>query len=209
MADTQDVDTLKRRGRRRLVGAIALVLLAVIVLPMVFDQGPKQTLTTVNIRIPREDEGAPLPKPAPPAPPAVPAESKGPETSGSDASKVDAGSRIPAAAAPEAQAKGEPSGTPPRQAALDAERAKAEAALANVEFVVPVAAFSGADRVKKLTSRLAAAKIPYYTEPVSTASGQVTRVRAGPFGNRQAADQAREKLKRLGLSPGNVAQRSE
>ena len=38
MADTTtDVKTLKRRGRRRLVGAVALVLAAVIVLPMVFD----------------------------------------------------------------------------------------------------------------------------------------------------------------------------
>jgi DedD protein len=37
MAEDQDVNTLKRRGRRRLVGAIALVLAAVIVLPMVFD----------------------------------------------------------------------------------------------------------------------------------------------------------------------------
>jgi DedD protein len=209
MTDTQDVDTLKRRGRRRLVGAIALVLLAVIVLPMVFDQGPKQTLTTVNIRIPREDEGAPLPKPAPLAPPAAPAGSKSPDAPATDASKADAGSRTPAGATPESEAKGETSAAQPRQAALDAERAKAEAALANVEFMVPVAAFSGADRVRKLTGRLAAAKIPYYTEPVSTASGQVTRVRAGPFGSRQAADQARDKLKRLGLSPGNVAQRSE
>ena len=31
--EQQDVETLKRRGRRRLVGAVALVLLAVIVLP--------------------------------------------------------------------------------------------------------------------------------------------------------------------------------
>ena len=37
----QDVETLKRRGRRRLVGAVALVLLAVIVLPMVFDPEPR------------------------------------------------------------------------------------------------------------------------------------------------------------------------
>ena len=34
MADNEDVNTLKRRGRRRLVGAIALVLAAVIVLAL-------------------------------------------------------------------------------------------------------------------------------------------------------------------------------
>ena len=41
--EQQDVETLKRRGRRRLVGAVALVLAAVIVLPMVFDPEPRGT----------------------------------------------------------------------------------------------------------------------------------------------------------------------
>ena len=62
----QDVETLKRRGRRRLVGAIALVLAAVIVLPMVFDPEPRPAAPTVSVRIPGEDE-APF-KPKPPAP---------------------------------------------------------------------------------------------------------------------------------------------
>ena len=58
MAEAQDVDTLKRRGRRRLVGAVALVLLAVIVLPMVFDPEPRETATPVSVRIPGENETA-------------------------------------------------------------------------------------------------------------------------------------------------------
>ena len=63
--EQQDVETLKRRGRRRLVGAVALVLLAVIVLPMVFDPEPKSTLAPVSVRIPGENEAPPFaPKPA-------------------------------------------------------------------------------------------------------------------------------------------------
>ena len=58
----QDVDTLKRRGRRRLVGAIALVLLAVIILPMVFDPEPKPVNPPVSVRIPGEDEAPFKPK---------------------------------------------------------------------------------------------------------------------------------------------------
>src|SRR3954463_9165432 len=58
----QDVSTLQKRGRRRLVGAIALVLLAVIILPMVFDPEPKQTTPPVNIRIPSEEGTAFTPK---------------------------------------------------------------------------------------------------------------------------------------------------
>jgi len=192
MADTEDVDTLKRRGRRRLVGAIALVLAAVIVLPMVFDQEPRQTPTTVNIRIPREDAGTFTPKTARTPPAAAPAGKKGPEAS-----------------APVTAAPAKPSEAAGPKPASERERERAEAALANVEFVVPVAALSSSDRVKSLTGKLAAAKIPYYTEPVSTASGRVTRVRAGPFGSRDAAERARARLERLGLKPGSVTQRSE
>src|SRR5687767_721599 len=59
----QDVDTLKRRGRRRLVGAVALVLLAVIVLPMVFDPEPRPPAPPVSVRIPGEDDTPFKPRP--------------------------------------------------------------------------------------------------------------------------------------------------
>src|SRR5258706_6178629 len=68
MAEAQDVETLKRRGRRRLVGAVALVLAAVIVLPMVFDPEPKRADVAVNVRIPGENETQFVPKVAPKAP---------------------------------------------------------------------------------------------------------------------------------------------
>src|SRR5471030_2159277 len=68
MADNDDVNTLKRRGRRRLVGAIALVLLAVIVLPMVFDSEPKGSAPPVSVRIPGEDDAAFAPKVTPKSP---------------------------------------------------------------------------------------------------------------------------------------------
>src|SRR6185312_16822483 len=68
MADNEDVNTLKRRGRRRLVGAIALVLLAVIVLPMVFDSEPRVTPPPVSVRVPSEDESGFTPKVTPKAP---------------------------------------------------------------------------------------------------------------------------------------------
>src|SRR5258708_24318703 len=66
----QDVETLKRRGRRRLVGAVALVLAAVVVLPMVFDPEPKSTQTPVTVRIPAANEAPPFaPNAAPKATP--------------------------------------------------------------------------------------------------------------------------------------------
>lgn len=46
---------LQKRARRRLVGAVALALLAVIVLPMVMDQEPKPSHQDIQISIPSLD----------------------------------------------------------------------------------------------------------------------------------------------------------
>jgi DedD protein len=185
MAESQDVNTLKRRGRRRLVGAIALVLLAVIVLPWIFDPQPRQT-PPVSVRIPSQDEAPFTPKPVPKAPP-PPVEAAKP-----------APAPEPPPAKPEAPAK-------PASAPAAAERARAEAALANAQFIVPVGAYADPAAV---LGKLKAAKLPYYTEPVAAAKGTVTRVRAGPFATRDAAERAHKQLRSLGFTPGNVASRS-
>ena len=214
MAESQDVDTLRRRGRRRLVGAIALVLLAVIVLPMVFDQQPKQT-TPVNVRIPSEDEGGLSPKVAPqPAAPSSPAPA--PTGRALESASASASASAPAAtgesgkpeAAPQRPIapKSEAAGSGHAVAKADgAQRARAEAARADKEFVVPVAALAEQDKVRLLTARLRAAKLPYYTEAIETKKGKVTRVRVGPFTSREAAERALAKLEKLGLKPGPVA----
>src|SRR5438874_5160463 len=139
--EQQDVETLKRRGRRRLLGAVALVLLAVIVLPMVFDPEPKSTQTPVTVRIPAENEAPPF---APKAAPKV----------------------APNAAPQAAPATQLPTG----------------------EYVIQVGAFA---RPEAVIAKLSGAKVPYYTEPMP---GNLTRVRAGPFASREAADQALGKL---------------
>ena len=145
--EQQDVETLKRRGRRRLVGAVALVLAAVIVLPMVFDPEPRGTAPAVGVRIPAEDATPFTPKPAP--------------------------------------KKAEPV-------------KKAEPAKTSEEFVVQVGAFSNPQTA---ISKLQSAKVPHYTEPMQ---GNLTRVRAGPFATREAAEKALEQLKGLGFQPGTV-----
>ena len=142
--EQQDVETLKRRGRRRLVGAVALVLAAVIVLPMVFDPEPPGA-PPVSVRIPAEDETAFAPK-------------------------------------------------------LPAKKAAAEPA--KEEYVVPVGAFANPQTV---IAKLDGAKVPYYTEQIQK---NLTRVRAGPFATRDAAEKALEQLKALGLKPGTVASKS-
>jgi DedD protein len=51
----QDPSALRRRARRRLVGAIAIALTAVVVVPMLFDPDPKPLGSDVDIRIPAQE----------------------------------------------------------------------------------------------------------------------------------------------------------
>jgi len=187
MAESRDVNALKRRGRRRLVGAIALVLLAVIVLPWIFDPQPRQT-PPVSVRIPSRDETPFTPKPVP-KPPTPPAEVAKP---------------APVAEPAPAAKPAPPPVAKPAPAPVPAERARAEAALANAQFMVPVGAYADPAGV---VGKLKAAKLPYFIEPVATAKGTVVRVRAGPFASRDAADKALKQLKGLGFTPGNVTER--
>lgn len=152
--EQQDVETLKRRGRRRLIGAVALALAAVIVLPMVFDPEPRGT-PTVSVRIPAENETPFTPK--------LPAKKAEPPK------KAEAATPAPAPAE---------------------------------QYVVQVGAFVNPQGV---TAKLDSAKLPYYTEVVGDSrTGNLTRVRAGPFATRDDAQKALEQLKALGFRPGAV-----
>ena len=57
MAEAPDinVDDLRRRARRRLLGAIVLALAAAIIVPMLFEGEPKPLGEDVSVRIPPED----------------------------------------------------------------------------------------------------------------------------------------------------------
>ena len=205
MAESQDVDTLKRRGRRRLVGAVALVLLAVIVLPMLFDPEPRRPAPPVSVRIPGEDESGFAPKLAAKPAPAKKKEAAAPQAPAPAEKKAEAQAKPEPKAAAEARPEPAAAEAKPETKTAQAERARAEAALADAQYVIPVGAFANASPV---TARLAAAKLPYYTEAVATAKGTVTRVRAGPFASKDAADQAVQKLKGLGFKPGSVTAKS-
>ncbi len=222
MAENQDVNMLKRRGRRRLVGAVALVLAAVIVLPMVFDSEPKGSAPPVSVRIPGEDDTGFTPKVTPKSPalpeqkPAEKAAEKAVEKAVEKVAEK-APEAVPEKVAPPPPAekpapkievtvtKGTVKPAPPPVA----EQKRAEAALAGAtggeQFVVPAGAYADpTDVVEKLKE----AKIPYYTESLAIKNGAVTRVRAGPFASREAAEKVLQQLKGLGLKPGNVATKS-
>jgi DedD protein len=230
---------LKKRARRRLVGAIVLVTAVAVVLPMVLDSEPRPVSQNVDIQIPSPDSGEFKPKAIAVAPPpgAESAPIKGmPAVPKADQQPASATSSAPeapkAAAAPattEAPAKAvsgseavdakdttkaaakEPAKTaaakePPKEASKAAPKdppktaaREKDAANGSGVYVIQVAALADAARVKQLQKQMTAAGLKTYTESIATKTGEITRVRAGPYATREAAEIARTQLKKAGL----------
>jgi len=90
----------------------------------------------------------------------------------------------------------------PKPAPKPVPKAETPAVAAGAQYVIQVGAFA---RPESVIARLSSAKLPYYTEPMS---GNLTRVRAGPFASKEAAEQALGRLKELGFKPGAVTPKS-
>jgi len=193
---------LKKKARRRLVGAIVLVLLVVVFVPMFLDREPRPQKQDMDIRIPPIPGQPQSPQVLPPSaaasdqPAAAPAESPARDSAAGNSA---APSAAPAPDTPEPAPKvAEPAGKP-ESAAVDPVRKDAKNAEA---FVIQVGAFSDPANARHLVEKLKAEKIPAYTEPVKTAQGEKTRVRAGPYPTLTAAENGRSRLKSLKLLPG-------
>jgi len=221
---------LKKRARRRLVGAVAFVSVVAVVLPMVMDHEPRQTVQDVEIRIPGQDEKpfapkfseAPVAKPAE-KPPLVEPEAKPVESDIKPTARVIEVVKDKPAEKPVAK----PEKTPEKPAAKPAEKAPEKAAEKPVaknedakraaailagqaneakpaakggEYLVLIGAFSNEANVKNLKAKLGEQGIKTYSEPLDTPQGKKTRVRAGPFASREAAEKALEKMQRIGVS---------
>jgi len=189
---------LRRRARRRLVGAIALVTLIAVVLPWVLEREPRPSEEPIAIKIPSQDtpfeHRVPAPTEAPREPAAEPAEPGG---GGSEGLRTEQEKVL---AAPEK--------APPkdRAAPAEAKRKAADEADKKAQFVVQIAALADADKAAVIQRELAAKGLKSYTEKVKTGSGDVTRVRVGPFPSREQAEKERARLKSLGFE-GNVSPR--
>jgi DedD protein len=177
---------LRKRARRRLIGAIVLVMVVVLVLPMVLDTEPRPSSQDIDIRIPSPDAGtfkskivpiAPGPDAKPPAKADVGAASKAGQSAQRASAPADATKSVAKAEAPK------PEATITESAAG--------------QHVVQVAALLNAERAAGINERIQAAGIKSYTEVVKTAKGDVTRVRAGPFPTSEAAESARKQIQRI------------
>lgn len=215
---------LKKRARRRLVGAIALVLLMIIVLPIVLqDRAALAPQEAIKITMP-EDSVTPLPPPAetpiaPVAPPVAQADvtepaNTEPPTVTEEAVATEpismpevkkAEVKRPEVKKPEAK----PLALKPAEVAKPAETAKPaeekpqenKPSLKNAEsFTIQVGVFSEMANVKQLQARLKQAGLDSRTENISTPSGEKIRLKAGRFASRQEAAYALTKLQAVNLT---------
>jgi len=200
---------LKRRARRRLIGAIVLVTVIIVVLPMVLDTEPKPVTRDITVRIPSPDSGTftskvlPAPKDAKLASKAADGKAAAKPIEERKTVAAISGPASPESVkeAPRATAK-----ETPKPAKAAPAKAPKLAAAPEGQFVVQVIALADAEKAKQMQTKITAAGIKAYTEIVKTAKGDVTRVRAGPFATREAAETARAQLKAIGMS-GNVTTR--
>lgn len=195
---------LKKRARRRLVGAVALVLLIVVFLPMILDSEPKPLNQDIAITIPPipspesiQQNSAPAVTPAPV--PAIP-----PRVAGMPAPAPE----VQPDPAPSVEAKPEPVKPEipaPKPVQKHEIKAPASRPAGEESFVVQLGAFSSAANAKALQKKLQDNKFKAYTELVKNAGGDRTRVRVGPYPTRDAAEKARDRLKSMKLIIGEAA----
>ncbi|NJD89878.1 MAG: hypothetical protein FIB05_17910 [Betaproteobacteria bacterium] len=191
---------VRRKGRQRLIGAIVLVLLAVVFVPMVLDPEPRRDRVEPLLAIPPKEGAAPLPavaKAPEPAPERAAAESPKTEPAVAEAAKSEPAPPATPKVEPKAEPKPAAAKAEPKPAAAKSE---AKAAAPRLEgFAVQVGAFREEGKLAQARGKIAAAKLPHYTERLDSSSGELTRLRAGPFATREAAEKAAAQLKRAGL----------
>ncbi|MBI5781972.1 MAG: SPOR domain-containing protein [Rhodocyclales bacterium] len=222
---TTQEDSLERlrRIRRRFVGALVLLLAALITLPLVMEQKPKEQKAPVEVRIPARDQmPATVPPPAavpeaaqppeaelaeaPVAPPSLPAGQELPPPPPAEPSlkpAPPAGVATPKPAAPPEPSKPAPTVKPD---ALQ-EKARALAALEGAlkpgqklpgYWVVQAGAFRDEAKAKQVAGQLRGAGLDAFVE--GGADGWY-RVRIGPFVSEAKAQSAKTIAEQQRLSP--------
>ncbi|MET1530657.1 sporulation protein [Burkholderia cenocepacia] len=212
----------KQRARRRLVGAIALVVAAVIVLPMVLDSHPKPVTDDIAIDIPnrpahqavvpRDDDvsdvQAGVAHDEPPA--SDTAVAAAPAPAPKDAAKPVAKPE-PTATASVTPPKPAPKPAAPKPAPAtvandgaaspDSGDASSPASPAGARFAVQLGSFKDDATARSWATKLKSAGVPAYVEHRKQADGSTaTLLRAGPFADRAAASAAIAKVREAGLT---------
>jgi DedD protein len=205
-----DVQQLRVRARRRLIGAAVLVGLGVIGFPLVFETQPRPIPVDLPIDIPRKEGAAPLSIPpaanstAAAPPPVVLHEPATPSPAPRAEAKPEPREEIlpnrPLAQAPVAEARPEPK-VEPKPAAKPASKPETKQETKPEPRKEPVAATQQA-AAKQEAARVQALLEGKKPEPASAAGAAGAGrfiVQVGAYADSKSAQEARMKVERLGL----------
>jgi DedD protein len=196
---TDDELNLRRKARRRLIGAVALTLAVVVILPMVLDSAPKPSGKDIDLSIPASDKvGEFVPR--------VPVS----EVAGTLPVTGSATSPAPLAAPAIARpAQAQPTLHKPPESQKSAvtqkstesqkstETRNADSPVSVEAYVAQVGAYANPDTAKQELKKLKQWGFKAYTEK----AGDKMRVRVGPYPDRDKAEQAGLLLEKHGLHP--------
>lgn len=208
----------KKRARRRLVGAVALVLLMVVLLPMLLeDRVAEPQKEEVVISIPSQDTQLDTKSDAPSANVAEMPQSAVAETPSVNA-PPSTNSTIAEVKTPEVKPTEPPAQmsqnvakeveVAPVQEAKPApkeqEKPKGDKTTTAGNYYVQIGVFSNPEKVKQLQSKLNDSALKSSTELIDTPKGTKTRLRVGMFSSKNDAEAALVKVKALGMSDAVV-----
>lgn len=210
---------MQRQARRRLIGAVALMLALVIFLPMIFDADPAVHVTRdIELRIPSRTVDSPEPvvnevvqqssavAVIPEMQPVVASEVS-PVAAPSVQPLAVTGKIVKPAAVPPskpvATAPPKPVATAPSKPVATApSKSVATAPSKSAGWVIQVGAYSKEESAIQMVANLKQRGYPVYTERV----GKMVRVRVGNYPSREAADKVRARLEKIGLHPNVLGQ---
>lgn len=203
---TDDELNLRRKARRRLVGASALTLAVVVILPMVLDREPGLAGKDIDLSIPSPDKAgefipgaavsgvaATMPAVAPPAvgtPAPLAAAVIATPARAPDVKK-------PSAAPVQQAATGTATAHKPSEAQKPSEAKNADKSAGAAGFVAQVGAYSNPGTARHELNKLKKWGFKAYTEK----SGDKIRVRVGPYAERDKAEKAGKLLEKHGMHP--------
>jgi DedD protein len=217
----------KKKARRRLVGALAFLSAVGLSLPFLLDPEPKPSLTEVQIRVPAREPlaTAPAPMVVPPAIPSAPTDNAASRESSvkapvrAEAKEEVAVVDVPKLENPKIESV-KPEANKPEVAKDDAKKADAKKVDAKKDepkkderrasedgksYRVQIGAFSNEDSANEQLAKATRLGLKPYTEKFTKNNVAWIRVRLGPFGAREQAEQALAKLKLNGIDGALVA----
>ena len=203
---------LRKRARRRLVGSVVLVIIAIIVFPMILERAPKQEGKEIEIIIPSEnlpDESSAVVAPEDSVPDTESASINATTGSGTESNTskevITEAEQITEKKSDllikPVQKKKEQAGRAAGSKGGSENNHKDKKPIVTIEkFVVQLGAFSDSTKAKHQQRSLTSIGIKKaYTETIKNKNTKVTRVRIGPFSTREPAEKEQKKLRKLGI----------